>query len=73
MKGEEERVSKGRGSLNPSFILTSSQPRQSIAAKWALEMKAFLYVPLQSSQSQREGRMGHLQAVQEMHTWQIWS
>lgn len=50
-EGEEERVSKGRGILNPSFLLSSCQPRQSIAVKWALEMEAFLNVSLQSSQS----------------------
>lgn len=48
-KRQEERLSQGRESLNPSFLLTSSQLRQSIAVKWALEMEAFLYVPLQSS------------------------
>ncbi len=55
-EGEEERVSKGRGSLNPSFLLSSCQPRQSIAVKWALKMEALLYVPLKSSQSQYTGR-----------------
>lgn len=55
-KGKEDRVSKGRGGvLTPHFFSLPVRAVESIAAKWALEMEAALYVPSQSSQSWQAG------------------